>query len=68
VSAEKTEKKSVAKTKPSTTDRDIDDDLSSGMSFPLTVSPSELKKLKEEAKALKKELEKRYEELKQMSE
>jgi hypothetical protein len=63
VSPDKAEKKSVSGKTPSTTDTNIDDDLSSGLSFPLTISPSELKKLKEEAEALKKELEKRYEEL-----
>ena len=68
VSPDKAEKKSIAGVKPFTTDTDTDDDLSSGISFPSILSPSEIKKLKEEAEVLKKELEKRYEELKQITE
>lgn len=67
VSPDKAGKKSEAAKKPPVSDTNDDDDLSSGISFPLIVSPSELNKLKQEAEALKKELEKRYEELKQMT-
>ena len=40
-----------------------DDNATPGISFPMTISPSEAKKLKEDAEKVKAELEKRYEEI-----
>ena len=67
VSTNKPETQSSVKTNAPQTEalKEKDGNLNSGFSFPKNLSPSKVKQLKEEAEALKKELEKRYQELDQ---